>query len=180
MHLFKDSKGNEWDVSINVGSARDVKSLLDISLYELIDDGVKGLGALLADPSRLVDVLYVLCRGQCKERGISDEDFGRAFNGDTLEAAADAFTEELVDFFRPAARPAMRKMLAKGKEIGQLQLAEMDQRLDSLDMKRMLRQMEAIAESNPDLSTEEIASRAARQSLKSGPALGSSGSNLGE
>lgn len=117
MKSFKDTEGREWVVEVHVTAIKRVQGLLGLDLYALVDDGFKGLGELLAHPVKLVDVIYVLCKPQADERGITDEDFGRAMRGDAIGAAADAFLEEYVDFFRGPQRAALREVIAKARAV---------------------------------------------------------------
>lgn len=102
MHRFCDNAGRTWVVSINVTAIKRVRGLVGIDLYKLIDDGFRPLGTLVADPVQLADVLYCLCKDEADAKQISDEDFGRALAGDAITLAADAFVEELIDFFPDA------------------------------------------------------------------------------
>lgn len=134
MHTFTDARGRAWDVVIDVSAIKRVKGLLGLNLYDLVDDGAKGLGELLGDPCKLVDVIYVLCREQCQAQGLSDEDFGRGFSGDSLEAAGEAFVEELLSFFpNRQARTSLRKLIGKGREAGRLMLEQTDADVDEID-----------------------------------------------
>lgn len=118
MHGFQDTTGRTWAVVINVTAVKRVRGLLNLDLYSLVDDGFKPLAALVADPVRLADVLYCLCRDEAEARKVSDEDFGRALAGDALLHAADALVEELVDFFPDArTRDGLTKVLAAGRKV---------------------------------------------------------------
>jgi hypothetical protein len=101
-----------------VTTIRRVRAALDVDLYQLVDDGMQALGRLVADPVRLADVLYVLCKDDADAKNISDEDFGRALAGDAITAAAEALVEELVDFFPDErSRAALRRVIATGREV---------------------------------------------------------------
>ena len=74
---------------------------------------------LFGDPITLVNVLYVLCRHQCMARQMSDEDFGPALIGDTLEQAANALLEEVRDFFPASRRRILQATIDKSRELQQ-------------------------------------------------------------
>lgn len=135
MKTFRDNAGREWLVEVNGTTAKRVRGLLGVNLFALVDDGFAGLGRLLADPIDFLDVLYVLCKPEADARGISDEDFGRAMGGDALGAASDAFLAEYTDFFPDRRkREALRKVLSKGREVGEILLARAEAELDALDV----------------------------------------------
>lgn len=118
MHSFRDNAGRVWTVTINVAAIKRVRGLVGVDLYKLIDDGFKPLGALVGDPVRLADVLYCLCKDEADAKQITDEDFGRALAGDAITLAADAFVEELVDFFPDArTRASLTKVLTAGRKV---------------------------------------------------------------
>lgn len=112
MSKFTDTKGRDWLVAINVQSGKEVRK--ECKGLDLFDVGAKAGDAFLSlvtNPVVLVDTLYVLCRKQADERGVSDEDFGRAMAGDAIEDATEAFVEALV-FFTPNLRDRQRIQVA--------------------------------------------------------------------
>jgi hypothetical protein len=134
MHSFQDNAGRTWTVAINVAAVKRVRGLMKLDLYKLIDDGFQPLSELVADPVQLADVLYCLCKDEADARHVSDEDFGRALYGDAITLAAEAFVEELFDFFPDArARAGMRKLSAAGKKVKARLLDHAETVLDQLD-----------------------------------------------
>src|SRR5262245_29421790 len=118
MHTFNDNAGRNWTVAINVAAVKRVRGLVGVDVYKLVDDGFKPMAALLSDPVQLVDVLYCLCKEEADARKVSDEDFGRALGGDAIHHAAEAFVEELIDFFPNAqARAGLKRVVAAGKKV---------------------------------------------------------------
>ena len=132
MKQFKDTAGRDWLVSITVGDIKRVRAVLDINLNKALDNRFAILTDILSDPCKLVDILYVLCQEQTAKAGVTDEQFGRAFSGDVLDAATTAFLEALTDFFPTAARAAMQAILAKGKEAGEILTQRMNQQIANL------------------------------------------------
>ncbi len=119
MHSFRDAANRTWELPpITVGAARRVMADAGVDLWALKDDGLRPLAALLADPPKLVNVLYALLRDQLDAARLTDEAFGSSFNGDALEAASEAFVGALLDFFPARVRGAMRDLLDKGKAYG--------------------------------------------------------------
>jgi len=99
---FTDATGRDWLVEITVDTVRQVRKELDVDLMQAAGGDV--LERLAADPVELVDVLFVICRDQAEERGLSDVDFGRSLAGDAIEAATDALIDSIVAFFPPRLR----------------------------------------------------------------------------
>jgi hypothetical protein len=153
MHTFTDNAGRTWTVAINVAAVKRVRGLVNIDLYKLVDDGFKPLGELIADPVQLADVLYCLCKDEADARNVSDEDFGRALYGDAITMAAEAFVEELIDFFPDArAREGMRKLSAAGKKVKARLLDHAEKVLDQLDPEAEAQKLIASFGSSPGSS----------------------------
>ena len=79
----------------------------------------------------LVDIVYCLCKPDADAAGVSDEEFGRAMAGEAIDAAYEAFLEELVGFFRhPAKRRVLQKALGKLRELEAMAMATAEAKLD--------------------------------------------------
>ena len=134
MHSFKDNSQRDWEVTIHVAAVKRIRALLGIDLYGLVDDGFQSLASLVSDPVRLADVLYCLCKEQADQLGVSDEDFGRGLAGDAITEAADAFVEELIDFFPDArARAGLRKAIDAGRKVRDRVLSHAENLLAAID-----------------------------------------------
>ena len=138
MKIFKDVKGESWEIIINVAAIKKVRDLLNADLLD-----VQGtLPRLLADPIFLVDVLYCLCKPQADAKNISDEQFGEGMAGDCLGSAKNTLVEELKSFFpTPEERQAVERLIKKGNEmIGllreksllKLELTDMDAKAEEI------------------------------------------------
>lgn len=137
MRTFADNAGRTWTVAINVAAQKRVRGLLKVDLYKLVDEGFKPLAALVSDPVQLADVLFCLCKEEADAKGITDEDFGRALGGDAINHAAEAFVEELFDFFPDArARAGLRKMKAAGTKVKDRLLDHAEKLIDQIDPER--------------------------------------------
>lgn len=133
MASFRDHEGRLWEVAIRIAEVRRVKSMLSIDLTKLIDDKLKGLGELIADPCAFADVLYVVCKPQLDAAGVSDTQFGEAFGGDTLERAVNAFVEALFDFFpNPTVRQSLKTILKKSQTVAEKCLSAAVRQLESV------------------------------------------------
>ena len=134
MRPFVDSANRTWTVTINVDAIKRVRSLLNIDLLKVLDDGCRLLADLHDDPILLVDVLYCLCKPQAELQKITDEDFGRAMFGDAILNAHTAFIEELADFFPSARqRAAIRKVIGKTNQVVERLLDHAERKIDGVD-----------------------------------------------
>ncbi|MBR4884709.1 MAG: hypothetical protein IKZ33_05280 [Lentisphaeria bacterium] len=94
-----------------------MRALCGIDLLNVITVGEDGkpntelLDRLSDDPVLLVDTLYAVCKPDADAKGLTDEDFGRSFDGDSLISAAHALLDGIVDFFPEAKRRMFRKVL---------------------------------------------------------------------
>jgi hypothetical protein len=137
MRTFVDNAGRTWTVAINVAAIKRVRGFLSLDLNTLVDDGFRPLAKLVSDPVRLADVLYCLCKEDADTKQISDEDFGRALAGDAITLAADAFVEELIDFFPDArARAGLRKVIDHAEKVREKLLDHAEKVLATIDPDR--------------------------------------------
>lgn len=123
MSAFKDAVGRNWELHITPSGMRRTKSLTGVHLGTILNDQMKALSELVADPIALIDVLYCLCKPQAEAIGVTEEQFGEGLVGDNLEAATDAFLEALSDFF-PSRQGRVLKALWKQMRAAQTTLAE--------------------------------------------------------
>lgn len=124
MKSFTDNMGRAWTLVVNVSTVKRVRALCGVDLNSVIEaeDGkpsAKLLERLSSDPVLLVDVLYAVCKPECDRLGVSDEDFGSAMAGDSVDAATQALLDEVIDFFPEAKRRAFRKILSASRRFGE-------------------------------------------------------------
>lgn len=121
MPSFKDEKGREWSISLNVTLGSKIKTDTGVDVFVIYRDGLVGLPEIIADPVRLGSVLYVACLDQCQQRSISADDFGSGLGGDALFDGGEAFTKALIDFFpNRAARPVLMEAMRKASQVKDL------------------------------------------------------------
>lgn len=115
MQKFKDKNGAEWEIVIDVRQAGRVRDAVKVELFSIYDHEAK---RLFTDPVLLVKTLEVLCQEQIKARHMTSDDFSAVFNGDALEAAADAMLEDVLNMVPSARQTTIRAALAKSRELG--------------------------------------------------------------
>lgn len=124
MRTFKDNKGRTWEIALNVWQMKRLRDTLGIDLVNVIGTSADGsvkvdlIDRIANDPVLLVDILWVLCEGQAKSAGATDEDFGCSLAGDAIEDATRAFLDELVDFFPGAKRLFLQKAVGLARKFG--------------------------------------------------------------
>ncbi len=165
MHSFKDTADPPctWTVEVNVSAIKRVRGLLKVDLLALVKDGFKPLGELLADPIRLVDVLYVLCMQEAADRFVTDEQFGRLMAGDVLEQATQSFIAELCDFFPDAkVRASLRQLMEKGKKIEEMAATRLAMAVTNIDpetiFQAMLKQNAGAGDAAPPTPSTSVTS----------------------
>nr|DAG83190.1 MAG TPA: hypothetical protein [Caudoviricetes sp.] len=118
MKSFTDNLGRSWTLVVNVAAIKRVRALCDVDLNAIVEidkdnnPSTKLLERLSSDPVLLVDVLYAVCKPDCDQKNVSDEDFGAAMAGDAIDHATAALLDEIVDFFPEAKRLAFKKILS--------------------------------------------------------------------
>jgi hypothetical protein len=106
MRSFADNTGYSWEVRIGLGTIRSVRELFGLNLVDGFDirsqEPINVVAKIASDPVLLADVLYVVCREQCDEAGLTSEQFGERLVGDPINTAVTALLEALCDFFPSA------------------------------------------------------------------------------
>lgn len=136
MQKFKDSSGREWCITVDVRAIARVRDLCQVDLAKLFDDDFRLMQALFEDPVKLADVVWVLINtGDRLE-------FDTGFTGDTLESAANALVEAVIDFFpNPKRRAALRETLRKAWDAVNQQTEEVLKKVHELDSTQLLSAM---------------------------------------
>lgn len=101
MATFTDALGDVWDVEITGATVRRAMKYLNIDLGKP-RDGDRPWLARFDDPEEIafkVDLLYVICMPQIRERGWTDEEFAELLKDDVLLHASVAVYGALTDFF---------------------------------------------------------------------------------
>ena len=145
MRQFTDTKERVWDVELNVRQMKRVRDVLGIDLVNVIQAGKDGavatdtLDRVANDPILLVDILWVLCEGQAKAAGVTDDDFGSSLAGDSISDATRAFLDELVDFFPGARRLFLRKAVDLARKYETENLGLLEKALNSTEFEERLK-----------------------------------------
>ena len=109
MKTFRDTAGREWAITVDVNAIKRVLKApiehlgepLKVNLLALVDPDSDLLKKVVEYPPLVCDIAYALCKPQCDEKSVSDEDFGRAMGGDVLEKVLDLHPGGNRRFFPP-------------------------------------------------------------------------------
>jgi hypothetical protein len=107
MPAFKDENGREWLVRFDGPKIRDIRTELGVDFGK---QNSTAFADVADDFVKLVDVLWVLCRGQAS--GLTAQQFGEALVGDAIERAVEALREAYLDFC-PARQRSLLRCLAE-------------------------------------------------------------------
>ena len=145
MRQFTDTKERVWDVELNVRQMKRVRDVLGIDLVNVIQAGKDGavatdtLDRVANDSILLVDILWVLCEGQAKAAGVTDDDFGSSLAGDSIADATRAFLDELVDFFPGARRLILKKAVGLARKYEMESAAAVAEALESPEFEERMK-----------------------------------------
>jgi len=157
---FTDRKGRRWDLDLTWSDVQALKREADVDVEDLVPkqgdtkgDSFQAFHDFVTDGFRLFRALWVLFEPKCKTLGVTQEDFGAGFGGDTFEAAGLAFTQALIDFFPNHLRKALlRKVMEKGKAAMQIAGSRMGKEIDKIDLEKVVNaEIDARIESNEAL-----------------------------
>lgn len=121
---FPDLAGRVWLLKLNCGLAQRIHETLGVDLANAHNG--QAFQQLGGDSLLLIKTLAMLVETQLAESSVTPEAFVEGLDDATLETAGEAIGQMIVLFTRPAIRPVIKTMLAKGKEAQQavINLAE--------------------------------------------------------
>lgn len=117
---FTDETGRDWIVCVTIPDVTAIRETCNVDVLE-----VEGVAKLDRDMVKMVAVLWVLCERQASKIPLTPEDFGRMFSrGETLDAAAKALREALINFSRPHQRELIQGVLQKQEKLLNAQMRQ--------------------------------------------------------
>ena len=150
MKSFTDNKGRTWEIVVTVATVKRVRALCKVDLNSIVEldknnkPSAELLERLSSDPVLLVDVLYAVCKPQADKLGITDEDFGEAMAGDTIEHATTALLEEVINFFPESKRMVMQRILSASRKFSEAARKKLEAELDGGFEKRVVFDLERL------------------------------------
>ena len=117
MAKFKDKKGREWSLDLDVYLVEQIHTRTQFKIDKMIEEGPLGIKDVFGDVIKFGQLLWIMCEEQAVTRSVTPEDFARLFNGDVFEDAGEAFVESLADFSPRQQRTALKAVRQKMKEL---------------------------------------------------------------
>jgi hypothetical protein len=117
MQTFTDARNRTWQLSIDCDTVEQIQEKLGINVLDLMDRESGLLSELSNFPPLVCKILTVAIAEQLAAAKVSDADFRKAMNGDTLSDAAEALLAEIVNFSPKSRRPLLQAVLAKSREV---------------------------------------------------------------
>lgn len=162
MKSFKDKTGRSWDIELNVGTVRQIKSRCYVDFDHIITfdrrehpQDVSALEKLAEDSILLFDVIFVLCQKQIAEAGLDEEAFAELFDGDTIEAATGALLDEIINFSRPARRKVLLQLRKISKNYSEKAGKELEKILNDPKFEQEIEKSLKQSLTNAPVSSEE-------------------------
>ena len=147
MLTFTDSEKRQWTLRLTAYAIARVRERTGLDLFAVLDDWPGSAGKLSGDPALFVHAVYLLATAPKDAPQVSDEDFARAVDGETLDAMTDAFHAAVLDFFRQSPRgPALAKVREKAEALQALLAKRLLARAEAMDPEKVLARIEAEAE----------------------------------
>ena len=122
MTSFTDTANRAWKLTVDIPTRSRVRAETSFDLFGVLENNAAGLQEL-SDHERLVQVLWVMIAPQAAAvttGPVTPEQFGAAFDGDTIESSRAALMEAITLFFPKAKQPIIRAMLAKADQVADL------------------------------------------------------------
>lgn len=127
--VFTDKTGRQWRLDLTVRTAKRLRDTLELDLFRADE-----MLLAIQDPVRLCDIAYLCCEEQACERHVSDEEFGRSLDYETVESIRPLLTETYIRFFpEGAAREAVELLAEKIGVLGARTMELIKPRMKSIE-----------------------------------------------
>ncbi len=114
MKVFKDSSGREWQIALTISAMQALKAIdVDLLNPERAREGkTEPLGQEIETSLQLfAEVLWCVLKLQADALNMNESQFWESLDGPTLQAAREAFRQDLSDFFQ--SQPFRQEFLRK-------------------------------------------------------------------
>lgn len=133
MASFRDNAGRTWTIVVNFATACRIEDEAGVDIRKIFDQRSED-HARIQRPSSMFRTICAAIRDEMNARGVTEDDIGRAMDGDAIAAAEVAVHEAAIDFFPKSMREKILTAYRNQIRIG-MQVAEMslDQALSGVD-----------------------------------------------
>jgi len=138
MKTFKDTTGQDWTITLTLGTAMHVRDKLNIDLLQPEVGDPPLLTRLGTDEMLMGEVLCALLDDQIEKSNITAEQMRERFDGPTLLAAQNAFYDELADFFRLRGRSDRAKACRKQQALINKAIELAAIKIDGMDVDKIV------------------------------------------
>lgn len=156
MASFIDGLGREWRVLLHPAKVREINERFGILLTDLRSDAFNQLSL---NPILLVDTLYLICKQQADEMGVSDHAFGELMVP-VIDEAVIALEVAICDLFPSGRRSLLKSLHAKQESMQQKAMISAIQELDAsqeqvdrMTKARVRKLMDELMESQEGMNT---------------------------
>lgn len=98
MATFKDTTGDTWIVTLNLGVIDEILARTGEDIAEAGEEGMAAMNRLMANPRKFALALFILVADQLVKRGINEMKFKERLDGDSMREATIALMEAWVNF----------------------------------------------------------------------------------
>lgn len=165
MPTFKDANDREWTIRLDAPTVLRIRAATcdrercrhlqgsGCTGIDLVDMSGDTQAQLHRDVVLLVNVLYLLCEPEAKQRGVTDEQFGAALVGDAIYHATTAMDEAIAFFFPEQTRKILTAVTAKEDQVKTL---GMKMALEKINDPKLVEDVMAAVESNIDAALKSL------------------------
>lgn len=153
---FRDSEGRTWNIFLTAPLVKMIRADFQINLTDLSSDPFEKLAA---DPVTLVDILYLMCRSQAEEQGVSDEMFGSSLGGDAIDDATNAMAQAIVAFSPASRRSLLQSLLTQNGNLREKAMKRLEAKMsDEATQNKILDRVMETTEKELNRALEAIGS----------------------
>jgi len=117
MAMFTDNAGRAWNVHIDVGAIRRVRTAAGVLLTDLVSGNL--YRRVFLEPALVAEIAWGIVQPQAAGMKVGEDQFFEAMRGDVLDAARIAILDALPDFIPGRLRPTLAAMReAETKALG--------------------------------------------------------------
>ena len=175
MYEFSDSTGQTWQLELTYRTTKQIKqrTTSEFNIKTFLTDS--GIAQLNSDPTLIAEIIVILCEAQFKNAIMTDPEkderiaalgetseenerilraamqfkqstFEGRLNTETLNAATEALTKEVIDFFHKGQQTALHSWLKKTQDASAKYDTELSERLSELSQKVATETAKTVAE----------------------------------